>query len=114
MRPLILTVFVALYGLLASAQSLPCSPPCNTGLLTTTYAGSTRYYEAYFPAGVSASTPYPLWAILNGAHKGAYNSPAIDDQTTLQTFANYNSVAILWVESTVYDSSLGSPPGTPP
>lgn len=101
-----LVIAILALGLSAHAvsYSLPCSAPCLYGPQVVTHNGITRYYAAYFPANISASTAYPLMVVLNGANIVAYNSPKLDNQQVLQTFADANGVAVLWVLSGVYDT----------
>ena len=88
-------------------QSLPCgSSPCDTGITTTTWNGITRYYDGYFPAGISAASAYPIFVFLNGADVHGYHTPKLDQQSVLQEFAVANSVAVLWVLSTCEQESV--------
>jgi poly(3-hydroxybutyrate) depolymerase len=87
-------------------QSLPCgSSPCDTGIATTTWNNITRYFDAYFPPGISPYNPYPLFVFLNGADVHPYNTPKLDQQSVLQGFAVANKVAVLWVLSTCEQES---------
>lgn len=96
----------------AATHSLPCAAPCFFGPQTVSHSGILRYYAAYFPVGVTASTPYPLLVVLNGANIVPYNNPKLDSQALLQFFADANNVAVLWVFSADYDT--GSIPGSAP
>ena len=106
---LILGLCLSAYG---ANPSLPCAVPCLYGPQPISHNGIARYYAAYFPASITASTPYPLIVVLNGANIVSYNNPKLNAQQTLQSFADANNVAILWILSAVYDT--GAAPGTEP
>jgi len=105
----------------ARASTLPggCSfgVACDTGILSATFAGRTRYFYAYFPAGLSNGVAYPMITHLHAASYvtcgaglgiGGANgcpSPGEDSAGPLKQFANMNNVAILWVLSTCMDTT---------
>src|SRR5215472_6508792 len=83
----------------AFGGTLPCATaPCDTHQVAISWNTFTRYYEAYFPAGVSGTTPYPLIVYLPGLASGyGYDTPTFlrVQNTVLQSFADANHVAVL-------------------
>ena len=106
-------------GLISSAwAALPCdnsSASCDTGLQSTTFAGSgaslTRYWDAYIPKSLPASN-FPVMFVLPGACLNCgwtYNVPQETGPGLFKTFADLNGVAIVWMYSTCLDAGGSSP-----
>jgi len=65
----------------AFAQSLPCTPPCDTGatfIPDGTFAGQngyTRQWRAYIPAGITNTSNVSVLFYLHGHTKDDFSSP---------------------------------------
>jgi poly(3-hydroxybutyrate) depolymerase len=107
--PLIILIILVMFATAASAACTPSTGPCFTGLLTVTHNSLTRYYGAYYPAGLP--TTFPLIVVLHGAGDGPHipiaSPPSFlfENYNQLTTLADANQVAILWAISTDDDFS---------
>lgn len=101
------------------AATLPCAAPCSTGLQSGTFAcnsgcaTTTRYWEAYIPAGITTSSSFTAIVELNGALVAPYNAPKQDvfvsgsnQGQPFITFANANKTPIVWIWSTCENETV--------